>query len=233
MRSYDETVRTMSNNQHIDYKIDHKTSIGNDIYLQNVSSWTGYSPEKDFIISAITCPQLTTMNILENVVELFLTHCIRMIEFDDDAPRPTILFSIIHLDSETPLFINFAKFLDDAKLLTVKEELKRQIKKRYNLHHTTVYEFFDYHRNRNRKQNVSKIEHFLKLLETKKECNRFPNYIAEWFKSVDQEYPTATTSRKDEIKNGLENIEWVVNGLNGQLEYVINKMLRISFDNDY
>jgi hypothetical protein len=243
MRSYDETVRTISNNQHIDYKIDHTTRIGNDICLQNVSSWTGYSPEKDFIVSAITCPQLNAMNILENVVELFLTHCIRIIEWNDDKPRPTILFAIIHLDSETPLFINFADVLsDDAKLLTVKEELKRQITKRYEPHHKTAYEFFDYHRNRDRKISVSKIEHLLKLLKTKKECRyvvefnrffRFPNYIAEWFKSIDQEYPTAKLERKDEIRIGLEKIEWVVNGLNDHLDYVVNRMLLISREDDY
>jgi len=234
MRSYDETVRAMSNNQHIDYKIDHITSIGNDICLQNASSWTGYSPEKDFIVSAITCPQLNAMNILENVVELFLTHCIRIIECNDDKPRPTILFALIHLDSETPIFINFADVLsDDSKLLTVKDDLKRQITKRFKLHHKTVYEFFDYHRNRNRKKNVSKIDHFLKLLETQVNARRFPNYISEWFKSIDREYPTANQSRKDEIRLGLEKIEWVVNGLDTHLECVVNKMLIISRDDDY
>ena len=36
MKAYDETVKTIANNQHIDYKIDNKTTIGDDIYLRNV-----------------------------------------------------------------------------------------------------------------------------------------------------------------------------------------------------
>jgi hypothetical protein len=237
MKAYDETVKTIANNQHIDYKIDHKTTIGDDIYLRNVSSWTGYSPEKDFIVFTVTCPQLTAMNIIDIIVKLFLTHCIRVIEHEDN-PLPTIIFAIIHLDSETPLFINFADILsNNANLLNVKKELKQQIKKWYEPHHETIYRFLEYHRNIERKEGMSEIEHFIKILEMKMDASitleyTFPNYITNWLESVDREYQTAKKKGRSTICENLKNSDWVVNGLNEYLEYTVNKMLRISREDD-
>lgn len=230
MRSYDETVKTMTNGDHIDYKIDHKTFLGNDITLRSKCYWVGFSKEKDFIVYAVTCPQLTIMNIHKIVVELFLTHCVEIINRD---AIPTILFAIIHLDSETPLFINFADILSDAaNILKIKQELKQQIEQRYSSSHKRIYDFFDYHRDRDRKD-MSEIEHMLKLLNDKILNNKqFPEYIAGCFESIDQEYQTAKKTRRNEIRTGLKDVDWVVTKLDERLEYVANKMLRIPRDDD-
>jgi hypothetical protein len=169
MSSYDETVRLMSNNQHIDYKIDNTLSIGDNIYLKYISSWTGISENKDFIVIAVTCPQLTTMNIIETVVDLFFTYCTQIIDRDT---MPTILFTIIHLDSETPLLIKFSDiFSDNANLEMTRQELKRQIKTHYESMHKTIYDFVNYHRNLNRTEGVSEIDHVIKLLKNQVESN--------------------------------------------------------------
>jgi hypothetical protein len=242
MLEYDKQVNIFVNNKHVDYKINPRVVIGDEVVLCDSSlRWTGESDDGNYNISVVTCPQLTSLNIHSIIMNMFLNQCIRSIS--NGESRPKIIYAIIHLDSDKPLFVDFENIIsDEDKLMSVKLELKRILQLYYKPTHSIICDFFEYHRNRDRPLDVSELMHVYKMINhDPKNANasgmtdkykNIPRYIVNWFKARDEELKMSDKTRKKQIRNGMQDPQWIIDSLHDSLDYVIHTMLKMPFDED-
>jgi hypothetical protein len=248
MQKYDSAVREFTGNQHVDYKIDKRLCLGdkNNILLRDTStSWTGYSADGKCIVVGVICPQLTNMNIREILVELFLLHCVLLLSSEERAPK--ILFSIIHLDAEEPLIVDFNDTFSTAETVdSVRMEIKSRIQSTYSEKHTIVHQFVKWHYEQatHEPNTLQRLKTTLKrvnaILDEEKEDGktkyRIPTYIKSWLVQMCNEFSNKTMpeSRRREIGKGFigETGIWTTSCLDFQLDQTLREMFRIDVEEE-
>jgi Competence protein CoiA-like family len=247
MNQYDDRIKMLTQGQPIMYNVDPRFSLGSDIQIADSTlHWKGETNDKKTIILGLSCPQLNSMNIYSVLSKLFFVYFVFMLKLttktNDDVPSaaPQVICCIVHLDSEAPLYVDLEKiFADEKKMLVVKNELKTCLLNKYKTCHYAIFDFFNYHRNKNRLQTDSEWIHiFDKLNELiadkqppTKKYKTLPSYISLWFKSIDEVLKTSgNKDRKKQIrcemKDNARFQRWMIDELNKKLEYEINTMLK-------
>lgn len=226
INKYNNIINSYTNGEQIEYRIDKKEVYGRDEFkLNNRFDYIGVS--QNHIVFIILSPHFNNMNFYDIITRLIINYFILQKTEDKDMINKTIYASIFTLDTDEPIIFDLTDIFS-KKIINIKEILKEFLLETYSKEHTKIYDFFNYHK----QKNVTDKTNLLYVWDLIKERKyQLPDYIRDCLKQMDNN----TKKNKKERKCFINDTEkFILQKLDEGLKDTIDTYLGINnqYDTD-
>ena len=226
MDNYHIYVKQIIPNQKINYNIDKRIYTEHDISINHKIHYIGLSENHETIIYMLLYPQFNSINMYDILRDIFFTNFI-FTKINDEKYKnvKNVYCSIITLDSTMPIIIDLNSIIKD-NIHEIKCFIKELLVNKYYKNHKIIFDFMEYNRELYKSDYLSKI--------ASDKTIKIPKYILNWIEFIDDYILTESNKMKrKEMKNNIQNKNWVCDKLNEKFNLLVNKMFDISISSGW